>query len=136
MLLWRFAQTFEHFTADELRSFSGELAKLKSDLEKAGKQFTPEEAQQLADAMKQDKLQEGLELLKTLRGKYLGTEPSSEDRLDILTNLIDDARKRITAIEKKSSDAESKGAAAQAQLNALSSPDSLPPVDLNATPVA
>ena len=130
MLLWRFAQTFEHFTADELRQYSGELAKLKSDLQKAGKELTQEESQQLGDAMKQDKLQEGLALLKTLRGKYLGTEPSSEDRLDILTNLIDDARKRIAAIEKQSGDAKAKGEEAQAKLNALSNSDTQT-VDLN-----
>lgn len=135
MLLWRFAQTFEHFTADELRQYSGELATFKADLEKSGKKLTDEESQQLADALKQDKLQEGIALLKTLRGKYLGTEPSSEDRLDILTNLIDDARKRITAIEKQSGDAKEKGEKAQAQMNALSS-GNLPPVDLNAAPVA
>ena len=136
MLLWRFAQTFEHFTADELRQYSGELATFKADIEKAGKKLTDEESQQLADALKNDKLQEGLALIKTLRGKYLGTEPSSEDRLDILTNLIDDARKRIAAIEKQSADAKVKGEEAQAQINALSNPESLPGVDLNAAPVA
>jgi chaperonin cofactor prefoldin len=53
-----------------------------------------------------------------------------------LTNLIDDARKRIAAIEKQSSDAKEKGEEAQAQINAMSNPDSLPGVDLNAAPVA
>lgn len=135
VLLWKTAQSIERFTADELKSYSGELANLKRDLHSAGKQLTEDESKQLADFMKNDKLQEGLAFIKTLRGTYLGTEPSKEDRLDILTNLIDDARKRITAIENQSADAKEKGAEAQSQINALSS-GNLPPVDLNATAAA
>ena len=135
MLLWKTAQSIERFTADELKSYSGELATFKQQLQTAGKTLSEEETTKLAGFLKDDKIPEGLEYLKTLRGKYLGTEPSAGDRLDILTNLVDDARKRVAAIEKQSADAKEKGEQAQAQMNVLSS-GNLPPVDLNAKPVA
>ena len=136
MLLWRVAQTFEHFTAEELKTYSGQLAILKQQVTAAGKKLTDEETEKLMSFMRNDALKEGMDYIDTLRGKYLGSEPSSADRLDILTNLIDDARRRIAAIEKKSADAKEKGDLAQAQINALSTPSNLPPVDLNAKPVA
>lgn len=136
MLLWRVAQTFEHFTAEELKTYSGQLAILKQQITAAGKKLTDEETEKLMAFMRNDALKEGMDYIDTLRGKYLGSEPTSQDRLDILTNLIDDARRRIAAIEKKSADAKEKGDLAQAQINALSTPSSLPPVDLNSKPVA
>lgn len=136
MLLWRAARIFEPFTTEELKTYSGQLALLRQQVKAAGKKLTEEENETLMGFMRNDNLKEGLDYIDTLRGKYLGSEPSSEDRLDILTNLIDDARRRIAAIEKKSTDAKEKGDQAQAQINALSNQSTLPPVDLNAKPVA
>lgn len=130
LLLWKTAQSIERFTADELKSYSGELATFKQQLKSAGKTLTEEESAKLSGFLKDDKLPEGLEYLKTLRGKYLGTEPSPGDRLDILTNLVDDARKRLVAIEKQSEEAKAKGERAQAQMNVLSD-GTMPPTDLS-----
>ena len=130
LLLWKTAQSIERFTADELKSYSGELATFKQQLQSAGKTLTDEESTKLEGFLKEDKVPEGLEFLKTLRGKYLGTEPSDKDRLDILTNLVDDARKRVAAIEKQSADAKEKGEQAQAKMNALTS-GSMPATDLS-----
>lgn len=115
-------------------AFTKKLNEFNDEMKKKSKTMQPADLELLNKsieaAAKQGHYESAGTMLDGFAAKYL----ASGDRLDVLTNLITDARSRIASIEAQTEEAKKKGKEAEDKAKALSNPETLPPVDENAKP--
>lgn len=132
IMLWNVAQrVHEGFDVDSgptptREEFAKKLAQLTQAMTKAGKKVDVPDSIRLNEAIAEsakrgDYGQAGL-LVDSLAIKYL----SSKDRVDVLTDLVTDARTRLSNMETSLADSKKKGQAMMDKANALVDPSSLP----------
>jgi len=137
VLLWTTAKQLRREGLDDPESspkrddFAKKLNGFSNAMKQAGKTLKPEDNLELnnaiADAAKRaDYTQAGV-LVDSFAVKYL----SGKDPMSVLTQLVMDARKRLSKLEGNLEDSRTKGQAELDKAKKLANPEKLPPATAN-----
>ena len=133
ILVWNVAQrVHEGFDVDSgptptREEFAKKLAQFNDAMTKAGKKLDVPDSLNLNVAIQEaakrgDFAQAGLQI-DSFAIKYLSTK----DRVDVLGDLVTDARARLATLETSLADSKKKGQAMMDKASALADPSTLPP---------